>query len=78
MGFALFMVSPVGRIIRIVAGLALIALGFFWLGNIWGWALAIVGLAPLAAGVSDFCIFAPLFGAPFWGRDIRQGSLHNQ
>jgi hypothetical protein len=27
---------------------------------------------PLLAGVFDFCIFAPLFGAPFSGKAIRK------
>ena len=77
MAFTLFMASPLGRAIRIVAGVVLIVLGLLWIGNVWGWVLAVVGLAPLAAGISDFCLFAPLFGAPFWGTDVRNGTLHN-
>jgi hypothetical protein len=30
-----------------------------------------VGLVPLAAGIFDFCVLAPLMGKPFWGREIR-------
>lgn len=77
MAFVLFMASSLGRAIRIVAGLVLIGLGLFGLGNVWGWLLAAVGLAPLMAGIFDFCIFAPLFNEPFWGKDIRSGAVHN-
>ena len=69
MAFAKFMSSGVGRSARIVAGVALVIFGAF-LGG--GWlALVVVGLVPLLAGVSDVCIFAPLFGQPFSGETIR-------
>ena len=70
MTFARFMASPLGRGIRIVAGLALIWWGVT-LQSAGGWTLAVVGLVPLAAGLFDWCVFAPLFGAPFRGRDVR-------
>ena len=65
MGFARFMASPVGRLIRIVAGIALVYVGLATMGGTGGWVVAIIGLVPLAAGVFDFCVFAPLIGAPF-------------
>ena len=69
MAFIRFMNSGAGRWLRIVAGAALIAVGLLLRG---GWlALAVIGLAPLAAGVFDFCIFAPLFRLPFLGRHMR-------
>jgi hypothetical protein len=34
---------------------------------------AVVGLVPLVAGLFDFCVFAPLFGAPMSGPKIRVG-----
>jgi hypothetical protein len=75
MGFASFMASAFGRGVRIIAGLALIggglALAFGNVNTTLGVALAIVGLVPLAAGMLDFCVFAPLFGAPFSGSRIR-------
>ncbi len=67
-----FLASPVGRIIRIVAGIALIAWGLMGLGGTWGIVVAIVGAVPLLAGLFDFCVFAPLFGNPFSGREIRE------
>ncbi|HEX5156814.1 MAG TPA: DUF2892 domain-containing protein [Ktedonobacterales bacterium] len=75
MGFVSFMASPAGRIARILAGLALIGGG---IALIWssantalGVVLAVVGLAPLVAGAFDFCLLAPLFGAPLFGTEIR-------
>ena len=71
-GFFRFISSPAGRIARIVAGLALILVGLLALEGIGGWILAIVGLVPLAAGLFDWCVFAPLFGLPFVGPRLRE------
>jgi hypothetical protein len=72
-GFVNFMASTTGRIIRIVAGLALIALGLFGITGSTGIVVAIIGALPLVAGVFDFCVFAPLFGRPLSGPKIRAG-----
>ena len=69
--FIAFMASSAGRIVRIVAGLALIALGLLVLGGTFGIIVAVVGALPLVAGIFDFCVFAPLFGAPLSGPKIR-------
>jgi hypothetical protein len=72
--FVKFMASPAGRITRIVAGIVLIVLGLFVVNNmVVGAILIIVGLVPLVAGIFDFCVFAPLFGAPMSGPKIRAG-----
>lgn len=65
-----FLASQPGRVVRAVIGLALIAAGAL-LGG-WWWALAVVGLVPLAAGAFDFCTLAPLFHLPFSGRRFRE------
>ena len=70
MGFARFMASTTGRVVRVVAGVVLIVGGVL-LGGIGGIALALVGVVPLAAGSFDVCIFAPAFSAPFRGADVR-------
>ena len=71
--FVSFMASTAGRIVRIVAGIVLIAWGWFGLGGVTGTIVAVIGLVPLAAGLFDFCVFAPLFGAPLSGPSIRAG-----
>ena len=78
MAFALFMASPLGRALRIIAGLILIVLGLFLVKDLAGWIVAVVGLVPLAAGSFDFCLFAPLFGAPLKGDDVRQGFVRSR
>jgi hypothetical protein len=71
--FVKFMASPAGRIVRIVAGAALIAWGLLGLGGTTGVIVAVVGAVPLLAGLFDFCVFAPLFGNPLSGKKIRAG-----
>ncbi len=67
-----FMANTNGRITRIVAGLLLIVVGILWVHGTGGWILAIIGLVPLLAGVFDKCVFAPLFGYPFNGPQLRE------
>jgi hypothetical protein len=71
--FVTFMASMTGRIVRIVAGIALIVWGLAGLGGTTGIIVAVVGALPLLAGVFDFCAFAPLFGCPMNGAKIRAG-----
>lgn len=71
--FVSFMASTSGRLVRIVAGIALIAWGVLGLSGTTGIIVAVVGAVPLLAGLLDFCIFAPLFGCPLSGAKIRAG-----
>jgi hypothetical protein len=71
--FIAFMASTAGRIVRIVAGLALILWGWLGIGDTTGLIVAVVGALPLLAGLFDFCVFAPLFGCPLSGAKIRAG-----
>ncbi len=71
--FVKFMASTSGRIVRIIAGVVLIALGLLVIHGVGGIIVAIVGLVPFVAGIFDFCVFAPLFGAPLSGPKIRAG-----
>jgi heme O synthase-like polyprenyltransferase len=71
--FVKFMASTTGRITRIAAGVVLIAWGLLGLTGTTGIVVAIVGLVPLVAGLFDFCVLAPLFGAPLSGPRIRIG-----
>lgn len=71
--FCTFMASATGRIVRIVAGIALIAWGLLGLTGTTGTVVAVIGAAPLLAGLFDICVFAPLFGCPLRGPKIRAG-----
>jgi len=71
--FVSFMASPAGRITRIAAGIALIVWGLIGLTGVTGIVVAVIGAVPLVAGIFDFCVFAPLFGAPLSGPKIRTG-----
>ncbi len=75
MAFASFMSSPTGRLLRVVVGLLIVGVGAFLAtiaGSVTlGIVLMVVGLLPLVAGLLDFCVFAPLFGAPLSGRAVR-------
>jgi hypothetical protein len=80
MGFAAFMSSPAGRIVRVVAGLALIGggvvLAISATNVALGVVLVVVGLVPFFAGALDVCVFAPLFGGPFSGAKARARGAH--
>jgi hypothetical protein len=69
--FVKFMVSPVGRWARILAGVALIGGGLVAVGGTVGVVLAIVGLVPLVAGALDGCLIARLFGYSLSGSGTR-------
>ena len=72
--FVKFMASRNGRITRIVLGIVLILVGFFVVSNTTvGVILMVIGLVPLLAGIFDYCVLAPLFGAPMSGAKIRAG-----
>lgn len=67
MAFVCFMRSFPGRLIRVVAGGALIAVGLFVIKDLGGLIVAAVGLVPLCAGIFNFCVFGPLMGLDFMG-----------
>ncbi len=51
-------VGGMDRILRIVAGVALISQVFLGMSTLWGW----VGVIPLLTGTIGFCPFYPLMG----------------
>ena len=67
-----FLAGSTGRLVRIVAGVVLILIGLLVAQGAGRWILTIVGLVPLAAGVFDFCVLAPLLGLPFSGASLRE------
>jgi len=70
MGFAKFMSSAWGRGLRIFVGIGLVYWGYS-LGDVWMYVLLVVGAVMALAGALNVCIFAPLFGGPFNGKDVK-------
>ena len=73
MRFARWMSGGWGRLPRILLGLALIAFGIY-LQNPWGIVIAVLGVVPLASGIDNFCLAAPLFGGGVDGRCLARKS----
>jgi len=71
--FISFMASTTGRILRAVAGVILLYVGLQTMSGVGGIIVAVIGVVMLAAGLFDFCLFAPLFGNPLSGKKIRAG-----
>ncbi len=69
-----FLASTTGRWICVIAGAALVIIGLLVLQNTVGIIVAVIGLVPLLAGLFDFCVFAPLFGASLSGKTIRSSN----
>jgi hypothetical protein len=69
MALAKFMAQPIGRGIRILLGLAIIAFGLMTGGTV-GIVLAVVGVLPIAMGVFNMCLIAPILGVPFSGKAV--------
>ena len=73
-GFAKFINTPTGRIVRIIAGLVLIVWGYTQNGGIGGIVLIIIGLIPLAAGTFNLCLISALLGGTISGAKIAEGN----
>lgn len=67
MAFAQWMAGTAGRTLRVLPGLVLIGAGLLYVQGAWGIVIAIVGVVPILAGILNFCLVAPLLGAPFRG-----------
>ena len=57
-------VGTIYRVLRILAGVVLIALTLTGTIGLWGW----IGLVPLATGVFRFCPLYPLLGINTCGK----------
>jgi hypothetical protein len=58
-----------GRWPRIALGFAMIVVGIY-LQNPWGMLIALFGVLPVASGLDNFCLAAPLFGGGVDGRPL--------
>lgn len=63
MKFLSFMSTPTGRVIRVIMGIAIIAIGFA-IGGTAGWIVSAFGLLPLLTGIFGLCPINPLVGRP--------------
>lgn len=69
--------SQPGRVLRVVAGTAIITAGLRR-GSPGGRAVAAVGLIPLTAGAADVCLLGPLVGGPWRGKAFRTHRAHRR
>jgi hypothetical protein len=69
-GFAKFVNTPAGRLLRVVVGIVLIALGYTSRGSAGGIILIVIGLAPLTAGTFNLCLISALLGGPIRGSQV--------
>lgn len=70
-----YLSSPTGRVLRVIAGLALIAVGLWVVQGTFGIVLAVIGMVPLLAGALDFCLIGALFfGTPLAGEGVRRSA----
>lgn len=70
MAFAKFMAGQAGRLLRIVAGVALVALGLFASTSPLNYILLVLGVVFVLVGVFNVCLLAPLMGLPLRGKDV--------
>jgi hypothetical protein len=69
-GFARFINSTAGRVLRAAVGIAVICWGYTQRGSTTGLILIVVGLVPLAAGTFNLCLVSALLGGPLFGSRI--------
>ncbi len=66
--FITFLQSTSGRMLRVVVGLVVIALGILFLQGTAGFLVGVIGLIPILAALSGELVIGPLFGYTFEGR----------
>lgn len=74
-GFAKFINSPSGRVLRVIAGVGFIAAGYAYRDHTGGIISMVWGLFPLSAGLLDICYISAALGGPISGKKIRSGQL---
>lgn len=73
MAFVTFMTGTYGRLLRIAAGIVLIAMGLLVVKESAGTVMAVAGLIPLGGGLLDYCVIGKVLGYPFSGAQARAG-----
>ena len=70
-GFSKFLNSPGGRLLRIVAGIGFLVVGYIYRDYALGVISMVWGVLPLSAGVLDICYISAALGGPLSGKKIR-------
>jgi hypothetical protein len=70
-GFSKFLNSAPGRILRLVAGIGFLVVGYVYRDHILGVLSMVWGVLPLSAGVLDICYVSAALGGPLSGKKIR-------
>ena len=70
--FARFINSTAGRIVRVAAGLLLMAWGYLHDQEAVGLVVMVLGGVPVLAGFQDYCLISALLGGPMRGARIRE------
>jgi hypothetical protein len=69
--FSKFLNSPAGRILRLVAGLGFLIVGYVYRDHVLGVISMVWGVLPLSAGAFDICYVSAALGGPLSGKKIR-------
>ena len=72
-GFARFISSPSGRILRLVAGVGFLVVGYLFRDNLLGLIAMVWSIIPLSAAAFDLCYVSAILGGPLSGAKIREG-----
>jgi hypothetical protein len=70
-GFSKFLNSPSGRILRLVAGVGFLIVGYIYRDHVLGVLSMVWGVLPLSAGAFDICYVSAALGGPLSGKKIR-------
>ena len=66
-----FMSSTAGRVLRVIAGIGVIAWAFTALGGRDATIVALIGGIPILTGLLDICVLGPVTGQALKGRTVR-------
>jgi len=70
-GFSKFLNSRAGRILRLVAGIGFLVVGYMYRDHALGVISMVWGVLPLSAGALDICYISAALGGPLSGKKIR-------
>jgi hypothetical protein len=69
--FSKFLNSLAGRILRLVAGIGFLVVGYMYRDQALGVISMVWGVLPLSAGAFDICYVSAALGGPLSGKKIR-------